>query len=519
MKQLLKLSLALLTFFVLNACNTTEVPALDLTEADIIPVPQSMQASGSSFELNSETSIYSDGDLQVANYLAEELKPATGFELDIKPKSSAGQKNSIQLNLVDNPSHGPEGYELDINNDQIIINANTEHGLFNAIQTLRQLLPAEIEKNTVQTVPWHIASGTIKDKPEYQYRGAMLDVARHFFQVKDVKRYIDLIAHYKINMLHLHLSDDQGWRIEIKSWPNLTTHGGSSSVNGENPGFFTQEQYKDIVDYAASRFITIIPEIDMPGHTNAALSSYPELTCDGKAPPLYTGIEVGFSTFCTSKEIVYTFIDDVIRELAAMTPGPYIHIGGDESHVTELKDYIPFIERTAKIVKKHGKEVIGWDEIAHAKLPANSVVHYWNVAENAKKGVEQNAKVLMSPAKRTYLDMQYDSTTRLGLHWAAFIEIDDAYNWEPTELVEGVTREDILGIESPLWSETILNMDDIEYMAFPRIIAHSEIGWSSKEKRNWEEFKARLNGHSGRLEALDINFYKSKVLSEEPIKP
>ena len=519
MKSIYQLSLIFLSILILNACNTKEIPALDLSQEAIIPVPTNMQATGSSFELNSETSIYTDGDLQVAHYLAKELQPAMGFELDIKPSSSKSKKNSIQLNLVDDASHGEEGYQLDINNDQITINANTEHGLFNGIQSLRQLMPVEIEKNTVQNQAWHIASGTITDKPEYKYRGAMLDVARHFFQVEDVKRYIDLLSHYKINMLHLHLSDDQGWRIEIKSWPNLTTHGGSSSVNGENPGFFTQNQYKEIVDYAAERFITIIPEIDMPGHTNAALSSYPELNCDGKAPPLYTGIEVGFSTLCTDKEIVYTFIDDVVKELAAMTPGPYIHIGGDESHVTELKDYIPFIERTAEIVKKHGKEVIGWDEIAHAKLPENSVVHYWNVAENAKKGVDQNAKVLMSPAKKTYLDMQYDSTTRLGLHWAAYIEIDDAYNWEPTELIEGLTRKDILGIESPLWSETILNMDDIEYMAFPRIIAHAEIGWSPKEKRNWEEFKTRLIKHGGRLEALDINYYKSKILSKSTIKP
>ena len=415
---------------------------------------------------------------------------------------------------------------MDITADHIKISSNSEHGLFNGIQTLRQILPSQIEKNTLQSIPWLAPTGSIVDKPEFGYRGSMLDVSRHFFGVTDVKRVIDLISQYKINALHLHLSDDQeGWRIEIKSWPNLTKHGGSTQVGGGKGGFYTQEDYKDIVKYAASRFITIIPEIDMPGHTNAALSSYPELNCNGKAPDLYTGTEVGFSTLCTDKEIVYTFIDDVIRELSDMTPGPYIHIGGDESHVTELKDYIPFIERTAKIVNKYGKNVLGWDEIAHAKLPPNSVVHYWNVAENAKKGVDQNAKVLISPAKKTYLDMQYDSTTRLGLHWAAYIEVDSAYMWDPSELVEGITKENILGVESPLWSETVTKMDDIEYMVFPRLICHSEIGWTPKKYRKWDNFKVRLGHHKDRLDFQNIDYYPSKLIPwqtkslTEAIKP
>lgn len=502
-------SLSLLFLFSCN--NDTRLP-LDLASESIIPKPLSVTATGSSFEITSETSIYSDGDLQTANYLADLLKPATGFAMDVKPLNSKSSGNNIILDLVESGEFGPEGYKLEITNDGINISAKEEHGLFNGIQTLRQLLPAQIEKRTLQSGPWLVATGTIFDKPEFHYRGSMLDVARHFIQKEDVKRLIDLISQYKINKLHLHLSDDQGWRIEIKSWPNLTTHGGSTQVGGGQGGFYTQEEYKDIVQYAASRFITIIPEIDMPGHTNAALSSYPELNCDGKATKLYTGTEVGFSTLCTSKEVVYEFIDDVIRELADLTPGPYIHIGGDESHVTELKDYIPFIERTAKIVNKYGKNVIGWDEIAHAKLPSNSIVHYWHVAENAKKGVDQNAKVLISPATKTYLDMQYDSTTRLGLHWAAYIEIDSAYIWEPTQLVEGITKENILGVESPLWSETIINMDDIEYMVFPRLICHSEIGWTPNNLRKWDDFKVRLGNHKAKLENQNIDYYPSKLI-------
>ncbi len=512
MKHLLKFSCLAFALIIFSSCTEEIRPPMDLSKMSIIPQPLSVDATGSSFKITSETSIYCDGDLQIADYLTEFLKPATGFDLDVKSGSSKKGKNAISLIISDKDDLGNEGYKLEITNDEIKISAKEEHGLFNGIQTLRQLLPTEIEKTNVQSIPWLVATGTITDKPEYGYRGSMLDVSRHFFEVEDVKRVIDLISQYKINTLHLHLSDDQGWRIEIKSWPNLTTHGGSTEVGGGEGGFFTQEQYKDIVKYAANRFITIIPEIDMPGHTNAALSSYPELNCNGKAPKLYTGTEVGFSTLCTNKEIVYKFVDDVVRELSDITPGPYIHIGGDESHVTELEDYIPFIERISKIVEKHGKKVIGWDEIAHAKLPPNSVVHYWNVAKNAKMGVDQNAKVLISPAQKTYLDMQYDSTTHLGLHWAAYIEIDSAYMWEPAKLVEGVTKENILGVESPLWSETVTKMDDIEYMVFPRIICHSEIGWTPGKFRNWDNFKVRLGKHKDRLDNQNIDYYPSKLV-------
>ena len=221
--------------------------------------------------------------------------------------------------------------------------------------------------------------------------------------------------------MHLHLADDQGWRIEIKSWPNLTAHGGKTEVGGGDGGFYTQVQYADLIKYAQERFITIIPEIDMPGHTNAALASYPELNCNGKATELYSGVEVGFSTLCTKKEVTYKFIDDVVRELAEITPGPYIHIGGDESHSTPIVDYIPFVNRVQDIVIAHGKKVLGWDEIALTTLKPNTVVQYWAKAENAIKGVAQGAKVLMSPAKNAYLDMQYDSTSTYGLHWAAYI--------------------------------------------------------------------------------------------------
>ena len=299
--------------------------------------------------------MYGDLKSNMANELAKIISENAGFDVKVDHLPKENKTNGIHLKFSDGNDLGQEGYKIQIEEGEITVLAETEHGHFNGIQTLRQL----IESGSFHEKSVAIASGTITDKPEYSYRGAMLDVARHFFTVKDVKRYIDLIAQYKLNHLHLHLSDDQGWRIEIKSWPKLTTIGGSTEVGGGEGGFYTQEDYKEIVAYAKKKFVTIVPEIDVPGHTNAALASYPELNCNGKSPELYTGIEVGFSTLCTDKEIVYTFLDDVVREISEMTPGPYFHIGGDESHVTELKDYIPFIERTAKIVEKHGKQVIG----------------------------------------------------------------------------------------------------------------------------------------------------------------
>jgi len=313
-----------------------------------------------------------------------------------------------------------------------------------------------------------------------------------------------------MNVLHLGLSNDQGWRIEIKSWPNLALHGGSTQVGGGKGGYYTQEQYSDIVKYAKERYITIVPEIDMPGHTNAALASYAELNCNGKATELYTGTEVGFSTFCTGKEITYKFIDDVFRELSAITPGPYIHIGGDESHSTKIEDYIPFVNRVQEIVASHGKQVLGWDEIALAILKPNSVAQWWANVSNAQKAVSQGAKVLMSPAVKAYMDMQYDSTTPLGLHWAAYIEVDEAYKWDPATSVPGLGKESIIGIEGALWTETITNLDEIEYMVFPRLPGYAEIGWTPSSMRNWEEYKYRLAKQTEYFKAMDINYYPSK---------
>jgi hexosaminidase len=312
-----------------------------------------------------------------------------------------------------------------------------------------------------------------------------------------------------MNVLHLHLSDDQGWRIEIKSWPNLTALGGQTEVGGGEGGFYTQEQYSEIVKYAQERFITVIPEIDMPGHTNAALASYPELNASGKATELYTGTDVGFSSLATGKEITYKFIGDVVRELSALTPGPWFHIGGDESNATKLEDYIPFVNRVQDTVAAYGKQVLGWDEIALATLKPNTAVQYWAKEANAIKGIAQGAKVLMSPSKYAYIDMQYDSTSIYGLHWAAYIEVDEAYNWDPASLAPGIKKENILGIECPLWAETIAVRAEAEYLLFPRLPGYAEIGWTPVELRSWDDYKVRLANHGERMTAMGISFYPS----------
>ncbi len=499
-----------------TACRQETVEQ-NMAERSMIPLPSSITPADGSFRLKKRTIIAVDEGneqlLAVGNYLAELLKPATGIDFRVRTTSRATPAGDIRLTLADNaPDLGDEGYELEVTRRRIHLRANTPAGIFYGIQTLRQLLPASIEKDSLQEGPWLIPAGTICDCPVYTYRGVMLDVARHFFPPEDVKRLIDEMAAFKLNRLHLHLSDDQGWRIEIKSWPKLTVIGGSTEVGGGKGGFYTQEEFRDLVNYAASRFITIIPEIDMPGHTNAALASYPELNCDGKATELFTGTKVGFSKLCTKKEVVYKFIDDVVGELTDLTPGPWFHIGGDESFATPMEEYVPFIERAQEIVASHDRKVIGWDEISHASLRPGTVVQYWARAKNARRAVQKGAKVIMSPASRAYLDMQYDSLCPLGLHWAGYVEVDQAYNWNPATLVDGIGREHILGVESPIWTETITNMDELNFMAFPRLAGHAEIGWSEPSRRDWDDYRRRLGNFGRRFRAMGIRFYHSPLI-------
>ncbi len=514
MKNKVRFSSVFAFLILLQISCTTEAPT-DLSKTAFIPKPVSVISTGESIEITGSTVIHYQQDIsdleQTAQYLANEITRISGLMPDVKDAGNI-PVHGIYLSVASQDNElGNEGYQINIGKKLITIEARTVAGCFNAVQTLLQTMPVKIKIDE----KLNIATGTIRDFPEYSYRGAMLDVARHFFSVEEVKLFINYLAAYKMNFLHLHLSDDQGWRIEIKSWPKLTGIGGSTEVGGGEGGFYIQEQYSEIVKYAQERNITIVPEIDMPGHTNAALASYAELNCNGKATELYTGTEVGFSTLCTGKEITYKFVDDVIRELAEITPGPYIHIGGDESHVTPLEDYIPFVNRVQEIVASHGKKVIGWDEIANATLVEGATVQFWDNIKNTTMGMEKGAKVLISPASKAYLDMKYDSTTILGLKWAGYIEVEHGYSWNPTELVPGLTKEKILGVEAALWSETVSNMDEVEYMLFPRLPGYAEIGWTKPEDRNWHEYNLRLAQHGKRFEAMDIDFYRSLLIPWE----
>ncbi|MFI6602509.1 beta-N-acetylhexosaminidase [Nonomuraea sp. NPDC050536] len=496
-----------LVSLVLVTCGVSAPARAVVSFGAVVPVPvSSIPASGVTYQITSSTSVYSDapgaGDL-----LAQQLRRSTGYPV---PIASAPPADGISLRLTGAPG-GDEAYQLDVTAAAITISANKPAGLFYGVQTLRQLLPPTADSPTVQPGPWQVPGGRIVDQPRYPYRGAMLDVARHFFPLSAVERYVDQIAFYKINVLHLHLSDDQGWRIVIDSWPRLATYGGSTAVGGDPGGYYTKAQYQDLVAYAAARNVTIIPEIDMPGHTNAALASYADLNCNGVAPPLYTGTDVGFSSLCVSKEITYTFVDQVLGELAAITPGPYLHLGGDEASSTPAADYRTFMNRAQTLA--HGKTVIGWHDIVNATPLASTVAQYWGTTNRNTAVANAGRKVIMSPASRTYLDMKYNRRTPLGQTWAGMIEVRDAYGWDPATFLSGLPSSQVLGVEAPLWTETIRTGADIEYMAFPRLPALAELGWSPQSTHDWTAFKSRLAAQGPRWHVMGVNYYHSTQIS------
>lgn len=494
-------------------------PAADRTVTplgQVIPAPASVDAHGSPYRITGDTRIRvgeSREARKIGEYLADILRPSTGYRLPVTPSSHGA--GDIQLRLGAKEL-GAEGYRLDSGRSGITITAAQPAGLFHGVQTLRQLLPASVEKHSRQAGPWLVAGGTIEDRPRYAYRGAMLDVSRHFFTVDQVKRFIDEVALYKVNKLHLHLSDDQGWRIAIDSWPRLATYGGSTQVGGGQGGYYTKAQYKEIIRYASSRHLEVIPEIDMPGHTNAALASYAELNCDGVAPPLYTGTSVGFSSLCVSKDITYDFVDDVIRELAAITPGKYLHIGGDEAHSTPHADFQAFMDRVQPIVAKYGKTVIGWHQLTGATPAPGALAQYWGLdgtsaaeKELVAKAARNGTGLVMSPADRAYLDMKYNKDTPLGLTWAGYVEVQRAYDWDPGNYLAGVPSSAVKGVEAPLWSETLVTSANIDYMAFPRLPGAAELGWSPASTHDWDTYKVRLAAQAPRWDALGIGYYRS----------
>jgi len=498
-----------------TSCSDRKInfPKTDLSQENLIPKPLNIVSTNSGFALDKfttiQTPIGSKEFTDVGFFLADKINAKTNLNLKVNKESAKtficiNQSKNIELKT-------PESYELIITQDSIILNSKTAAGAFRGIQTIRQIIPQMSNDTIAKNKIWVIPTGKIIDAPQFKYRSSMLDVARHFFSIEDVKKYIDVLSYYKYNTLHLHLSDDQGWRIEIKSWPKLTEIGAKSEVGGESGGFYTQDEFTEIVNYAAARHMTIVPEIDMPGHTNAASFSYPFLNGNGKKLKYYEGIKVGFSTFDTRKDSVYKFVDDVIREISSLTPGPYFHIGGDESHVTKKDEYIYFINRVEKIVQKYGKQMIGWDEVANANLDTTSISQYWSRnKKNLDKAVSKNMNVILSPANKAYLDLKYDTLSKFGLTWAGYIPVDTAYIWNPESYL---AKENILGIEAPLWTETVSNIEELEYLAFPRAIGYSELGWTIKENRNWENYKVRLANQKPYLDRMNIKYYPSKLIN------
>lgn len=505
-----------------NAIPLQAQPALTtLREHRVIPAPVSVvPGEGASFTLTAPAVIVADGDAaRVGAALATLLRPPTGFALPVVAGAGgAAPRGAIALRIDAAGRFAAEGYEVLVTADSVRLTAATPAGLFYAVQTLRQLFPAGIEadQSVVRAaVPWNVPAGRVTDQPRFAYRGAMLDVARHFFTVDEVKQFIDLIAFYKLNTFHWHLSDDQGWRFEVKRWPRLTTVGGSSEVGGRGGGFYTQADYAEVVRYAAERFVTVVPEIDMPAHIQSAIVAYPQLGC-GRAIPdtslnasvagQYTGIRVGFSALCHDEATTYQFVDDVVRELAALTPGRYLHLGGDEAAVLTREQYATFVERVQEIVAKHGKTMIGWDEIGHAKLRPGTVAQMWRI-DTTMAAARQGAKLIISPANRAYLDMKYTPATELGLRWASFIDLRTAYGWDPVTHFPRVTEADVLGVEAPLWSETIRNLGAALYLTLPRLPAIAELGWSPSATHDWDSFRTRISAHAPRWRVLGFNYY------------
>ncbi|GAA3772989.1 beta-N-acetylhexosaminidase [Plantactinospora mayteni] len=495
---------------------------------DVLPAPaRVVPAAGVEFILTPGTTIRTTPSPEasaVGRHLAELLRRPTGYPLPVVAAGQAEVPGGISLLLTgDEVSSGrsgktatgegsAEGYRLEITATGVLVRARTAAGLFYGVQTLRQLLPPKIESARRQPGPWAIPGGTIDDQPRFGYRGAMLDVARHFFAVPHVLRFVDHLARYKLNHLHLHLTDDQGWRIAVDSWPRLAGVGGCTEVDGGPGGHYTKEQYAEIVAYAAARHITVVPEIDLPGHTNAALNAYGELAPDGVAPTEYTGTDVGFSAVAVDSERTYQFVDDVLGEVAALTPGRYLHVGGDEAFTLDRADYTRFMNRVQRIVTGHGKRVLGWHQLAVAEHSAGRVIQYWGTTTEdpvVADAVRDGAKVLLSPGNRSYLDMKYSAATPLGKDWAGLVEVRAAYDWDPGDYLAGVPAEAVLGVEAPLWTETIRTVGDIEFMTFPRLPAIAELGWSPAEARDWADFRLRLAGQGVRWSTAGITFHRS----------
>lgn len=523
----------------------------------IIPEPVQLVEKAGMFSLPSHITVLAsnaEGMDKVVSALKQKLK-ITGVVIDKLSKVS-GPTLNLSINTTADPFIGKEGYKLSVTPKSISIKANQTAGIFYGLQTLFQLFPKEIESTSpVKNVKWTLPCVEITDYPRFGWRGLMFDVARHFFGKADVEHFIDDMVRYKFNLLHLHLTDDEGWRIEIKSLPQLTKIGAwnvkkvgyfgtFSPPAADEPrnygGFFTQDDLKDIIQYAKDRFINILPEIEAPGHSLAAIASYPELSCTPEAntykvrsgeqimdwshgaPP----IALVDNTLCPANEKVYQFLDKVITEVAQIFPFEYIHMGGDEAPhnfweknemvkdlmkreglttMSQVQNY--FTKRVDSIVRSKGKKLIGWDEILEGDgLPVTAAVMSWRGMKGGIEAAKSGHEVVMSPTDFAYLDyMQGDVAMEPRIY--ASLSLSKTYQFEP--LPDGVDPKFIKGGQANLWTEQVYNMRHAEYMIFPRALAISESVWSPKEKKDWKHFFTKVETQFARLDEAEIKYAPS----------
>ena len=512
-----------------------------MTDLQIIPQPKHIQVSEGFFLLKSTTKIVvSPGAESVGHYLRELLQPATGYTL-LVVDSSEGSITSdlIQLVLSDvGDALGKEGYSLAVQPEAVIVRASQPAGLFYAIQTLRQLLPPELETDQISEVNWLIPAVDIEDEPRFRWRSIQLDVGRHMFPVDFIKRFLDLMALHKFNIFHWHLTEDQGWRIEIKKYPRLTEVGANRAAtpipsNRDTldgvpyGGYYTQAQVKEVVAYAAQQFITVVPEIELPGHAVAALASYPELGCTGGPYKVREYWGIAKDVFCAGNDKVFSFLEDVLTEVMDLFPSPIIHIGGDEcpkdrweacpkcqarikvqglADEHELQSY--FIRRIEAFLNSHGRSIIGWDEILEGGLAPNASVMSWRGIEGGIQASKQGHDVVMTPTTNCYLDY-YQSAEREKEPPAigGFLPLEGVYAFNPIpDVLTPEEAQHILGVGGALWTEYIQTSQHLEYMAFPRASALAEVAWSSLDVRDYADFLQRLEGLKKRLKHLKVNF-------------
>ena len=536
----------MMPFFVLLSCiNTSELKEIknDKEDYQIIPQVQSLQMLDGRFGIDDNTLISGNGNLVVeGNYLAELLSSVAGKNINFDSK----ENGNIQLKIEDSFSLDEE-YKLEVAYNKIVISGKTPKAVFYGIQTLRQLLPVE-KKEAKSTTSFTIPATIITDAPRYAYRGIHLDVARHFFSVDFVKRYIDILAMHKMNTFHWHLTEDQGWRIEIKKYPKLTEIGawrngtiqghypGTKNDNIKHGGFYTQEEIKDIVAYANKQHITIIPEIELPGHSSAAIAAYPFLSCFPSEPTIVPNDMMSKSSreaqangtskivqeswgvyndvYCVGKEETFTFIENVLEEVIALFPSKYIHIGGDEcpkknwercpacqalkkekglEDEHQLQSY--FINRIEKFVNSKGRKIIGWDEILEGGLASNATVMSWRGYKGGIEAARENHNTIMSPNSHCYFDhYQSKDTDNEPLAIGGYLAVEKVYSFDPIpEALEKDKHRYILGGQANLWTEYITSEEHAEYMLLPRMTALSEALWSPKETLDWSGFKSRLH--------------------------